>query len=173
VTTDGSIIYHRTPRRKPIYRILGLAFFLLGAWMVLGGVSGEATLIERLVGVVAFGCAAFCAWMVGKRINRRHRVYAIDHDGFALFGPDGKRALNVDWKEVQGIGVSDFGYGKVLTFAFRNPDEVKARMNPDQRSRADANEAAGIPTLTIQQGAIDSDVDEIRTTSTRFFFAVG
>jgi len=173
VTADGSIIYHRTPKRKPIYRILALAFFLLGTWMVLGGISGEATVLERLVGLVAFACFGFCAWMVGRRIKRRHRVYAIDHDGFSLFGSDGKPSLSVDWKEVQGIGVSDFGYGKVLTFAFRNPDEVKARMTPSQRARADANEAASIPTLTIQQGAIDSDVDEIRTTSTRFFFAVG
>ena len=61
----------------------------------------------------------------------------------------------------------------MLTFAFRDPNEVKARMTPEQRTRADANEAAGIPTLTIQQGTLDVDVDEIRTTSTRFFFAVG
>jgi len=173
VTTDGSIIYHRTPKRRPIYRVLAVGFFVLGGWLILGGLSGEAAMLERLVGLVAFACFGFCAWMAGRRINRRHRVYAIDHDGFALFGSDGQRALNVDWKEVQGIGVSDFGYGKVLTFAFRDPDEVKSRMTPDQRSRADANEAAGIPTLTIQQGAIDVDVDEIRTTSTRFFFAVG
>jgi len=171
--TDGSIIYHRTPKRKPIYRILAFAFFLLGTVLVMGGISGEATVLERIVGLIAFGCFGFCAWMVGRRTNRRHRVYAIDHDGFALFGPDGQRSLSVDWKEVQGIGVSDFGYGKVLTFAFRNPEEIKARMTPEQRARADANEAASIPTLTIQQGAIDVDVDEIRTTSSRFFFAVG
>lgn len=173
MTTDGSIIYHRTPKSRPLFWILGLGFFLLGAWMVFGGLSGEASLIERIIGIVAFGCFGFCAWRVGRRMNRRHRVYAIDHDGFALFGTDGKRSLSVDWKEVQGIGVSDFGYGKVLTFAFRNPDEVKARMTPEQRTRAESNEAAGIPTLTIQQGALDTDVDDIRTTSSRFFFAVG
>ena len=173
MTTDGSIIYHRTPKHKPIFRILAVCFFVLGGWLVIGGISGDPGVLERLVGVAAFAFFGFCVWMVGRRRNRRHRVYAIDHDGFALFGDDGQRSLNVDWNEVQGIGVSDFGYGKVLTFAFRDPDEVKARMTLDQRSRADANEAAGIPTLTIQQGTLDVDVDEIRTTSTRFFFAVG
>ena len=173
MNVDGSIIYHRTPKRKPFFRLLAVAFFSFGAFLVLGGLSGDPSLLERFVGVVAFACCGFCAWMVGRRRNRRHRVYAIDHDGFALFGEDGQRSLSVDWKEVQGIGVSDFGYGKVLTFAFRDPDEVKARMTPDQRSRAEENEAAGIPTLTIQQGTLDVDVDEIRTTSTRFFFAVG
>ena len=173
MNVDGSIIYHRTPKRKPFFRLLAIAFFGFGAFLVLGGLSGEPSLLERLAGVAAFACFGFCIWKVGRRMNRRHRVYAIDHDGFALFGEDGNRSLSVDWKEVQGIGVSDFGYGKVLTFAFRNPDEVKARMTLDQRSRADANEAAGIPTLTIQQGTLDVDVDEIRTTSTRFFFAVG
>jgi len=93
--------------------------------------------------------------------------------GLCGFWVLGERSLSVDWKAVQGIGVSDFGYGKVLTFAFRDPEEVKSQMTPEQRARAEANEAAGIPTLTIQQGALDTDVDEIRTISSRFFFAVG
>lgn len=173
MSTDGSIIYHRTPRRKPIFRFLAAGFFILGAWLVLGGISGEPSMLERLVGVAAFAGFGCCVWIAGRRVNRRHRVYAIDHDGFALFSDDGERSLSVDWKEVQGISVSDFGYGKVLTFAFRRPEEVKARMTAEQRARADANEAAGIPTLTIQQGALDEDVDDIRTISSRFFFAVG
>lgn len=173
MSDEAAFVYHRTPKRKPIFRVLAICFFVLGTWLVIGGISGEPSVIERLAGVVAFFCFGVCAWMVARRMKRRHRVYAIDHDGFSLYGDDGKRSLTVDWKEVQGVGVSDFGYGKVLTFAFRNPDTVKERMAPYHRARAEQNEAAGIPLLTIQQGAIDADVDDIRAASTRFFFAVG
>jgi len=173
LSADGSIIYHRTPKRRPVYRVAATALFMIGALLVLVCISLIPMLLTQILGVAAFAGFGYCAWMVGRRTNRRNRVYAIDHDGFALFGPDGERSLSVDWKAVQGIGVSDFGYGKVLTFAFRDPEEVKSQMTPEQRARAEANEAAGIPTLTIQQGALDTDVDEIRTISSRFFFAVG
>lgn len=166
---DESIVYYRTPKRTPIFRMLALGFFLLGVWLVLGG---EGVLIEA-VAVVSFLCFGVCAWLSGRRWKRRHRVYAINHDGFSLVGPDGKEALFCAWKEVQGVGISDLGYGKSLTFAFVDPDDVKSRMIPAHRARAEDNESVGLPTLTIPQNQLDLPVDDVRTASGRFFFAAG
>jgi len=171
MNADGAIIYHKTPKQTNFYMVLAIGFFLLGSWLVIAG--AERQLLSDITALFSFLCFGFCAWLYGRRLKRRHRVYAINHDGFALSSPDGRWTLNVDWKEVQGVAVSDFGYGNVLTFAFRDPESVKGRMTEKQRKRAEDNEALGIPTLTLPQNALDTPVEEIRNVSTRFFFGAG
>ena len=164
-----SIVYYRTPKQKPVFRILAAGFFVFGGWLLFDDNSA----LFKSAALISFLCFGMCAWIAGRRWKRRHRVYAINHDGFSLAGPDGKEALFCEWKEVQGVGVSDLGYGKSLTFAFRNPEEVKARMIPEHRARADENESVGLPTLTIPQNQLDVSVDDVRIASGRFFFAAG
>ncbi len=173
MNSEGSIIYYRTPRATHFFKIMAFGFFLLGGWLVLGDLDAERPLIFRIAGLISFFCFGICAWISGRRLKRRFRVYGINHDGFSLAGADGEWSLSVDWKEVQGVGLSDFGYGNVLTFAFRDPEKVKARMTEKQRKRADDNEAVGIPILTIPQNEFDINIEEIRNVSTRFFFGAG
>jgi hypothetical protein len=171
MSTEGSIVYQRTPRAVPIFRIMAACFFALGAWLMMVGADGVYEIAARVASLVSFGCFGFCTWLTGRRAKRRHSVYAINHDGFSLIGPDGLCSLFVDWNEVQGISATEMGYGKALSFAFRDPDVVKDRMTPEQRARALDNESVGLPTLTIPQSALDTDIDDIRTISQRFFFS--
>ena len=173
MSAEGSIVYYRTPKATPVFKLSAAGFFFLGVVLVIGGPDLQAGLLARLAAVFSFACFGVCAWFSARRLKRRHGVYAVNHDGFSLVGPDGKTSLVVDWKEVQGVGVSDFGYGNALTFAFRDPDAVKARMTAEQRKSAEENAALGIPTLIIPQNAFDTPVDEIRNVSTRFFFSAG
>lgn len=173
MSTDGSIVYYRTPKPTHVFKLSALCLFILGVWMVVGGTDAQASLIERIAAIFSFLGFGACAWISGRRWKRRHRVYAINHDGFSLADTTGQWALSVDWKEVQGVAVSDFGYGNTLTFAFRDPKAVLSRMTDIQRKRAEDNEAMGIPTLTIPQSALDTPVDDVRNVSTRFFFAAG
>jgi len=173
MNADGSIIYYKTPKTTHFYKLMALGFFLVGSWLVLGGSETAIHSLQHIAGLIGFLCFGFCTWRVGRRMNRRHRVYAINHDGFALASPDGTWTLNVDWKEGQGVAIADFGYDNALTFAFRDPEAVKARMTEKQRKRAEDNEAVGIPTLTLPQSALDTPVEEIRNVSTRFFFGAG
>lgn len=173
MSTEGSIVYYRTPKATHVFKTSAVCFFILGVVLVIGGSDLQAGLIERAAAVISFAGFGICAWISGRRLKRRHWVFAINHDGFSLVGSDGKCSLFVDWKDVQGLAVSDFGYGNALTFAFRDPDAVKARMTPEQRKEAEDNEALGIPILIIPQNALDTPVDDIRNVSTRFFFGAG
>jgi len=173
MSAEGSIIYYRTPKATHLFKTVAAGFFILGAWLTFGGVDMDGGLMEQIAAVASFLCFGICAWISGRRWKKRHPVYAINHDGFSLTGTDGVCKLFVDWKEVQGVAVSDFGYGNALTFAFRDPEAVKARMSEEQKKRAIENDALGIPMLTIPQSALDTSVEDIRNVSTRFFFGAG
>ena len=170
MSTEGSIVYYRTPKAVPMFRIMAIGFFMMGAWLMFVEASGFIELAARATGLFSFLCFGFSMWLSGRRKKRRHSVYAINHDGFSLTGPDGTCSLFVDWNEVQGVSATDMGYGKALSFAFRDPEVIKERMTPEQRARALENESVGLPTLTIPQNALDTDIDDIRTISQRFFF---
>lgn len=173
MSTDGSIVYHRKPTQAFLLEICAVGFIGVGLWLVLGDLDGKGGMVARAAGIISILCFGLCAILIGRQVMTRHPVYAINHDGFTLAAKAAEDALFVDWKEVQGVGVANIGDQKVLSFAFRDPAKVKARMNAEQRAKAEENEAAGAPILMIPQSALDTSVDEIKNVSTKFFFAAG
>lgn len=173
MSTDGAIIYYRKPTQAFLLEICAVGFIGLGLWLMLGDLDGNGGMVARVAGIIAILCFGLCAVLIGRQVMTKHPVYAINHDGFTLGAPGNDTALFVDWKEVQGVGVANIGDEKVLSFAFRDPATVKARMTAEQRAKAEENEAAGAPILMIPQSSLDTSVDVIKNVSTKFFFSAG
>ena len=173
MNTDGAIVYHRKPTQAFLLEICAVGFIGLGLWLVLGDLDGKGGTVARAAGIISILCFGLCAVLIGRQVMTKHPVYAINHDGFTLGAPGAEGGLFVDWKEVQGVGVAHIGDEKVLSFAFRDPDSIKVRMSPAHRTKAEENEASGVPILMIPQSALDASVDDIKNVSTKFFFAAG
>ncbi len=173
MSSGGAIVYHRKHKQAFLLQICAVGFIGLGLWLVLRDLDGPGGAMARAAGIISLLCFGLSAIVLGRQVMTKHPVIAINHDGFTLGAPGDSKALFVDWKEVQGVGVANIGDEKVLSFAFRDPEAVKARMNPAQRAKAIENETAGVPILMIPQNILDVSVDEIRTVSTKFFFGAG
>ena len=173
MTAEGAIVYYRKPQKAFLLEICAVGFIGLGLWLVLRDQDGPGGAVARVAGIVSLLCFGLSAVLIGKQVMTKHPVIAINHDGFTLGAPGNPAALFVDWKEVQGVGVANIGDEKVLSFAFRDPEEIKSRMSEQQRAKATENETAGVPILMIPQNVLDTSVDDIRNISTRFFFGAG
>jgi len=173
MSNDGAIIYYRKPEQKFHLEICAVGFVGLGLWLLLND-SGEGHMVNaHIAGIASLLCFGLCAIVIGRQAMTKHPVFSVNHDGFILGTPGRKGALSVDWKEVQGVGIANIADEKVLSFAFRDPEKLKARMTASQRAKAQQNEESGVPLLMIPQHMLDAPVDDIRNVSTKFFFNAG
>jgi len=173
MSNDGAIIYYRKPEQKFHLEICAVGFVGLGLWLLLGDIGEPSGFNMHSAGIVSLLCFGLCAIVIGRQAMTKHPVFSVNHDGFTLGRPGAKDALIVDWTEVQGIGVANIADEKVLSFAFRDPEQLKARMSAGQRAKANQNEASGVPLLMVPQHMLDASVDDIRNVSTKFFFNAG
>ena len=173
MASSGAIIYYRKPEQKFQLEICAVGFVGLGLWLLLSDVMGHSEITQRSAGIVSLLCFGLCALVIGRKAMTKHPIFSVNHDGFTLGKPGEKEALEVDWSEVQGVGVANIADDKVLSFAFRDPESLKARMTASQRLKANENESAGVPILMIPQKMLDTSVDDIRNVSTKFFFNAG
>ena len=168
---DPETIVYRSPRTLAfVYQAAAVGFMGLGLWMLVPERSGDAGTTLRLFGSVCIFLAGLCAVSFGRKSEQRQAVYAITPQGFTLGQPGEPGHLTVGWEEVQGVGIATIGEQKVLSFAFRDPERVKARMPDALRMQAEANETAGFPILSIPQSALEQPVEDVAQVSTRYFY---
>lgn len=169
--TGDSIVYYRKRQTAQLLQICAVGFVGLGLWLILRDLEGTAGAVARAAGVISLLCFGLSGVLIGRKVTVRDAIFAVNHDGMTLM--TGEADLFIDWKDVQGVGVAHMGDEKVLTLAFRRPEAILARMDAEQRRRAEANQAAGVPVVMIPQSLLAESVDTIRNTATRFFFAAG
>ena len=172
MSAEGAIIYHAPRSNAMVLQLCAVGFIGMGLWLVLSSDSEDgAAVVARVAGIASILCFGLSTVLIGRQVVAREATYAVTHDGFYLGAPGEEDVLFVDWREVQGVGIANIGDEKVMTFAFRDPNIVKKRMSGEQRAKAEQNEEAGVPILSIPQNRLDTPVEDVRNVSTRFFFA--